>query len=141
MGTTNADRPRCPRERSVAAKTTVQAACPAFVMNIFEPFRTYSSPRVTAVVWIPETSEPALGSVRPNEQRIGASTSGGSQRAFCSSLPAIMTGAAPSVFATIDTAMPEHPQASSSPTSIPSKAGRPRPPYSSGTCGFISPTS
>ena len=41
---------------------------------------TYSSPCRTAVVWMPETSEPAFGSVRPNEQRIGDSTSGGSQR-------------------------------------------------------------
>jgi len=29
---------------SVLAKTTVHAAWPAFVMNVFEPLRTYSSP-------------------------------------------------------------------------------------------------
>src|SRR5919106_1017549 len=43
--------------------------------------------------------------------------------------------------ATSETAMPAQPQESSSPTSIPSKPGRPRPPYSSGTCTFISPSS
>src|SRR5438445_282149 len=37
--------------------------------------------------------------------------------------------------------MPEQPQLSSSPTSMPSKAFRPRPPYSAGTWRFISPTS
>jgi hypothetical protein len=101
---------------------------------------TYSSPSRTAVVWIPPTSEPALGSLRPNEQRIGRSISGGSHSCFCSSLPAIITGAAPRVFATIETAMPEQPHESSSPTSIPSKPGRPSPPYSSGMWGFIRPT-
>ena len=33
-----------PLSGSVFANTTVQAAWPAFVMNVFEPFRTYSSP-------------------------------------------------------------------------------------------------
>ena len=44
---------------SVEAKTTSQSAWPALVMNIFEPLMTYSSPWRTAVVPIPETSEPA----------------------------------------------------------------------------------
>ena len=35
--------------------------------------------------------------------------------------------------------MPEQPQFSSSPTSMPSKAGSPRPPSDSGTCRFIRP--
>ena len=56
-------------------------------------------------------------------------------------MPASSTGAEPSVFATIDVAIPEQPQASSSPISIMSKPPSPGPPYSSGTCGFISPTS
>jgi hypothetical protein len=110
-------------------------------MNVFDPFRTYSSPRRSAVVLIRATSEPASGSVSPNEHRIGSSRSGGSHSRFCSSLPASRTGPAPSVLATIATAMPEQPQDSSSPTSMPSKPGRPSPPYSSGMCGFMSPTS
>ena len=48
--------------------------------------------------------------------------SGGSQSAFCSSVPAISTGAAPRPFAQIEVPIPEQPQQSSSPTSIPSKA-------------------
>ena len=78
LGTTNAVRPRWPASLSVEAKTTTHDAWPAFVMNIFEPLTTYSSPWRTAVVWIPETSEPAFGSVSANEQRIGSSSSGGS---------------------------------------------------------------
>ena len=50
-------------------------------MNVFEPFRTYSSPLRTAVVFNRATSEPAFGSESPKEQRIGCSISGGSQRA------------------------------------------------------------
>ena len=110
-------------------------------MNVFEPLRTYSSPLRTAVVFIRATSEPASGSERPNEQRIGASRSGGSQVAFCSSVPARITGPAPSPFAPSEVPMPEQPQLSSSPTSIPSNAPRPSPPYSSGTWRFIRPSS
>ena len=94
---------------------------PAFVMNVFEPLRTYSSPSRTAVVWMPATSEPAPGSVRPKQQRIGASSSGPSHCCFCSSVPAMRTGPAPRPFAPIDVPMPEQPQLSSSPTSMPSK--------------------
>ncbi len=141
VGTMNAVSPRWPWLLSVEAKTTSHSALPAFVMNIFEPLMTYSSPSWTAVVWMPETSEPAFGSLSPKEQRIGLSISGGSHSCFCSSLPAIITGAAPRVLATIETAIPAQPQESSSPTSMPSKPGRPSPPYSSGMCGFIRPTS
>src|SRR6266540_1899067 len=97
-------------------------------MNIFEPLMTYSSPCWTAVVWIPETSEPAFGSVSAKEQRSGSSTSGGSHLRFCSSVPASRTGAEPSWLATIETAMPAQPQASSSPIRIASKAPSPMPP-------------
>jgi hypothetical protein len=127
-----AERPRCPFVGSVFAKTMVQAAWPAFVMNVFEPLRTYSLPRRSAFVLIRATSDPASGSLRPNEQRIGSAASGGSHFCFCSSSPARKTGAEPSVFATIETAIPAQPQDSSSPISIPAKPGRAGPPYSSG---------
>ena len=79
-------------------------------MNVFEPLRTYSSPSRTAVVFIEATSEPAPGSERPNEQRIGSSMSGVSHVAFCSSEPAMITGPAPRPFAEIEVPMPEQPQ-------------------------------
>ena len=93
-------------------------------MNVFEPFRTYSSPRRSAVVFIRATSEPASGSLSPNEQRIGSSRSGGSHVSRCSSDPERSTGPAPRPFARIDVPMPEQPQYSSSPTSMPSNAGQ-----------------
>ena len=92
IGTTNAEMPRWPLLGSVFAKTTVHVAWPAFVMKVFEPLRTYSSPRRSAVVFMRATSEPASGSLRPNEQRIGSSSSGGSHVSFCSSEPAMSTG-------------------------------------------------
>ena len=92
IGTMNAEMPLWPLAGSVFAKTTVQAAWPAFVMKVLEPLRTYSSPRRSAVVFSFATSEPASGSERPNEQRIGSSSSGGSHFACCSSLPAMITG-------------------------------------------------
>ena len=45
---------------------------------------------------------------------------------FCSSSPAITTGAEPSVFATIETAMPAQPHESSSPIEHPREAGQSR---------------
>ena len=110
-------------------------------MKVFEPLRTYSSPSRTAVVESDATSEPAPGSESPNDARIGSSSSGGSHFAFCSSLPNAITGPEPRPLAEMEVPMPEQPQYSSSPTSIPSKVESPRPPYSSGTCRFISPTS
>ncbi len=109
-------------------------------MKVFDPLSTYSSPLRTAVVFMRATSEPASGSESPNEQRIGASISGGSHSAFCSSVPAMITGPAPRPFAPSEVPMPEQPQLSSSPTSMPSKALRPSPPYSTGTCRFIRPS-
>src|SRR5581483_109374 len=106
----NADIPFAPPLASVFAKTTVQAAYPAFVMNVFEPLMTYSSPSRTAVVFIDATSEPAPGSESPNEQRIGSSTSGVSHVRFCSSVPNPITGPAPSPFAEIEVPMHEQPQ-------------------------------
>ncbi len=99
---------------SVEAKHTIHDAWPAFVMNIFEPLTTYSVPPArplrTAVVWIPETSEPAPGSESPKQPRIGSETSGASHCRFCSSVPAIRIGPAARPFAPIDVPMPEQPQ-------------------------------
>ena len=122
----------CPFDLSVEAKQQIQDAWPPLVMNSFEPLTTYSSPRFTAVVWMPETSEPAPGSERPKQPRIGSSTSGMSHSRFCSSVPAIRIGPAARPFAMIDVPIPEQPQFSSSPTSIPSNAESSGPPSDSG---------
>ena len=133
--------PRWSAAGSVFAKTTIHSAWPAFVMNVFDPFRTYSSPFRTAVDFIRATSEPASGSVRPNEQRSGSSISGGSQVRFCSSVPAARIGPAPRPVEMIDVPIPAQPQESSSLTSTPSSSERPGPPYSVGMLRFIRPTS
>ena len=65
IGITSAVSPLWPWVRSVETKQTIQDAWPAFVMNILEPLTTYSSPRLVAVVWIPETSDPAPGLREP----------------------------------------------------------------------------
>ena len=86
------------------------------------------------------TSEPASGSVSPNEQRIGSSISGGSQVRFCSSVPAASSGPAPRPLQPSEVPMPEQPQFSSSATTQPSSRLSSGPPYSAGMCRFIRPT-
>ena len=50
--------------------STMKSARTPFVMNVFEPLITYSSPSRTARVRMPATSEPAPGSVMPSEEII-----------------------------------------------------------------------
>ena len=64
-GTTKAEIPLDPRERSVTAVTMKTPAWFAFVMKHFRPLRMYSSPSSSAVVAVPPESEPAPGSVSP----------------------------------------------------------------------------
>ena len=106
------------RSRRTRSATT---AWPALVMNIFEPLRTYSSPRRTAVVWIPETSEPAFGSVSAEraEQRLLEQR----REPFALLLLGAgdQTGSAPRMLATIDGA-----RSRSSPSRAPRRSARPR---------------
>src|SRR6187551_2849107 len=81
---------------------------------------------------MPDTSEPAPGSESPKQPRIGSETSGASHSRFCSSVPAIRIGPAARPFAPIEVPIPEHPQLSSSPTSIPSNAESSGPPSDCG---------
>ena len=90
---------------------------------------------------IPETSEPAFGSVRQNEAKIGASVSIPMYFFFVSSEPPTPTGALARPLAPSEVAMPEQPQASSSSIRQPSRYEAPGPPYSSGMWLFISPSS
>ncbi len=79
-----------------------------------EPLMTHLSPFFVAVVFIPETSEPASGSVRQKLASFGASVSMPRNSFLIASLPPRATGAEASPFAASDVPMPEQPQPSSS---------------------------
>src|SRR3712207_3560533 len=110
-------------------------------MKIFEPLMTHLSPFLTAVVRIPDTSEPASGSVRQNEASFGSSVSMLRYFFFRSSEPPITTGAVARPLHISDVPMPEQPQPIPSPIRHPLRKSRPGPPYSSGMWVFIRPTS
>ena len=83
--------PRCPScrpPRSVTAITTAVSAMPPLVMKVLEPLSTQlgrrPAPRSCAV---PPASEPAPGSVSPQQPTFSPRASGGRKRRFCSSLP------------------------------------------------------
>src|SRR5918996_1154140 len=79
-------------------------------MKHFEPLRTYLSPCLTAFVRMPDTSEPASGSVRQNEASFGASDSMPRYFFFVSSEPPSWIGAVARPLHISDVPMPEHPQ-------------------------------
>src|SRR4051794_36522495 len=110
-------------------------------MKHFEPLMTYLSPFLTAVVRMPETSEPASGSVRQNDARAARSLS--MPRYFClvSSEPPMTIGAVARPLQAREVPMPEQPQPNSSSIRQPDRKSRPGPPYSSGMWVFIRPTS
>src|SRR3981081_255968 len=83
-------------------------------MKHLEPLMTHLSPLRTAVVFIPDTSEPASGSVRQKEASNGASDSRPKYSFFSSSEAASATGAHARPFAASEVVMPEQPQESSS---------------------------
>src|SRR3954469_12248713 len=99
-------------------------------MKHFEPFRTYLSPTFLACVRIPETSEPASGSVRQKDASLGDSESSPKTSFLTSSDPPSRIGAPARPLAPSDVWMPEQPQASSSSMMQPSRYDRPAPPYS-----------
>src|SRR5579884_3671065 len=110
-------------------------------MKHLEPLMTHLSPLRTAVVFMPETSEPASGSVRQNDASSGASPSRPRYSFLSSSEAARMTGVAASPLHDSEVPMPEQPHAISSSMMQPSRVGRPAPPYSSGIWVFINPSS
>ncbi len=75
---------------------------------------TYLSPFLTARVFIPETSEPASGSVRQKEASFGDSASIPRYFFFVSSEPPRVIGAEARPLAIRLVPMPEHPQPISS---------------------------
>src|ERR671919_1218720 len=110
-------------------------------MKHLEPLRTYLSPCLTAVVFIPDTSDPASGSVRQKEASFGSSASMPRYFLLISSVPPSATGVIARPFAASEVPIPEQPQPNSSSIKAPDRKSRPGPPYSSGTWVFISPTS
>ena len=102
---------------------------------------THLSPLRVAVVFIPETSEPAPGSVRQNDAYSGASVRRPRYSRLSSSDAARMTGAVARPLQVSEVAMPEQPQDSSSSMMTPSRKPRPGPPYSDGRWLFINPSS
>src|SRR3954462_220037 len=97
-------------------------------MKHFEPLMTHLSPFLTAVVRIPDTSDPASGSVRQNDASFGASVSIPRYFAFVSSEPARPTGALARPVAPSDVWMPEQPQESPSSMMQPSRYDASGPP-------------
>jgi uncharacterized membrane protein YkvI len=87
LSITNAEIPFVPLDLSVIANTTKVSAKPEFVVKIFAPLITYSSPSSTAFVCCPAASVPAFGSVSPKQPTFDPSTRGLSHFCFCSSVP------------------------------------------------------
>src|SRR5918998_2599994 len=110
-------------------------------MKHLEPLMTYLSPLRTALVRMPDTSEPASGSVRQNDASVKSSTSVERYFFLSSSEPARASGAEARPLALREVVMPEQPHESSSSMTQPSRYEPPGPPNSSPTCVFISPTS
>src|SRR3979411_3422605 len=110
-------------------------------MKHLEPLMTYLSPFLTAVVRIPDTSEPASGSVRQNDASFGASVSMPRYFFLISSEPPSAIGAVASPLHPSEVWIPEQPHESSSSIRQPSRYPAPAPPYCSSMWEFISPSS
>ena len=76
-----------PAAGSVRANTSTLSAWKPFVMKVFEPFSTQSSPSRTAFVRMPCRSLPASGSVMPIAPIEVPAAIGGSHCSSCSGVP------------------------------------------------------
>src|ERR1700684_62438 len=110
-------------------------------MKHLEPLMTHLSPLRVAVVFIPDTSEPASGSVRQNEASSGASLRRPRYSFLSSSEAARTIGAVARPLQDTDVPIPEQPQEISSSISAPSRKPSPGPPYSAGRWLFMRPSS
>ena len=89
---------------------------------------------------MPETSEPAPGSVKAIAARQPSSeASRGSQRCFCSSVPERSSGRTGNIVAPIGAARPAQPHESSSAIRLDVTAATPPPPYSAGIACEVRP--
>src|SRR5579859_3821617 len=115
---------------------------PEFVINALEPFITQLPSQYSAVVWVAPASEPAFGSVRPNDQRRSPAANCGTKVFFWSSLPNIKNGIVPrEVWAAIVIPTEASPRPISSTATAYERVSEPAPPYSSGTGNPINPSS
>src|SRR3954449_930444 len=101
-------------------------------MKHLEPLMTHWLPFFTALVFMPETTEPASGSVRQKDASFGSSVSIPRYFFLSSSDAATMSGAEARPLQFSDVPMPEQPQPISSSMIAPVRLSRPGPPYSSG---------
>src|SRR5919199_3571560 len=97
-------------------------------MKHFDPLMTYLSPIFTAEVRMPDTSEPASGSVRQNDASLGSSVSIPRYFFLISSEPPIAIGAVARPLHISDVPMPLQPQPISSSIRQPVRKSRPGPP-------------
>src|SRR5258708_16779764 len=97
-------------------------------MKHLEPLMTHWLPFFTAVVFMPDTSEPASGSVRQNDASFGSSVSIPRDFFLSSSEAATSSGAPARPLQVSEGPMPEQPPPSSSPLSAPVRESRTRPP-------------
>ena len=72
---------------SVRASRKMKSAYCAWVVQIFWPLMTHSSPSSSALVFRPARSEPASGSLKPWHHEICPDRILGRNSCFCSSLP------------------------------------------------------
>lgn len=79
----------CPS--SLRTSTATRFDEPPFVSHIFWPFRTYSSPSLTAFEVMAETSEPRAGSDIENAPRTSPRAIRGRKWSFCSCVPCCLS--------------------------------------------------
>ena len=94
MSTSSIEMPACflpPSGELVRAIVKILSPCMAFVVQIFWPFRTYSSPWGSARICSAARSEPAPGSEKPWHQMTSQCRRGLMISRFCSSVPIAIT--------------------------------------------------
>src|ERR1700685_2277028 len=110
-------------------------------MKHLEPLMTHLSPLRTAVVLIPETSQPASGRVRRKDASSAAADRRPRYSRLSSSEAANRIGALARLLHERLVPIPEQPQEISPAMITPSSTDRPAPPYSVGRWLFINPSS
>src|SRR6185437_13777571 len=137
----NALTPRAPAvSGSVRANKRNVPACRPLVIHCFAPVIFQPPSCGSAFVRRAPASEPASASVSANAPRCSPRASGGTNRAFCSSVPYVRMGkVAALVWTATVTPTPASARDNSSSTRMYDRKSTPAPPYSSGTHAPIRP--